>query len=247
MSGAMTADRALPRSRPLEPVQQLVRVADRGGQPDALDRVASQFLQSFQDGEKVPAAVVTSEGMDLVDHDRANVGEVLTRVDLGGDEHRFEGLGGRKQHVGRVGEDRFALPLCGVAMPKLRSATQPIRVGVESGFEVVQQRPQRADVQHRQSAPSFVRSPGEYRETRRLGLAPGRRREQKGVIPTKDGCNGRLLKRPKARPPESVDDVVEDRRVKGAVAHSSMSSGLVTPAAALRSTSLSSPLLTVSL
>ena len=63
-------------------MEQLVRITDRGRKPDALDWVTSQLLQAFQYGEKVPAAVVSREGMDLVHHDRAHVGEVLPRVDL---------------------------------------------------------------------------------------------------------------------------------------------------------------------
>src|SRR4051794_31122134 len=68
----------------LEPGQQLIRVADSGREPNALDWMSGKTLKTFKDSEEVPSAVVPRKRVDLVHDDALHVGEVLPGVDLGG-------------------------------------------------------------------------------------------------------------------------------------------------------------------
>ena len=65
----------------------------------------------------MPATVVASEGVKLIDHDGLNVLEELSMIDLGGDQHRFERFWRGEQALGRISEDSFPFALSRVAVP----------------------------------------------------------------------------------------------------------------------------------
>jgi hypothetical protein len=81
---------ALPCRRALQPAQQFIRVADRRGQPDALQGAATDTGQPLKNSQHVPAAVAASEGVHLVHNYRAQVGEQLVVVDACAHQHRLK-------------------------------------------------------------------------------------------------------------------------------------------------------------
>jgi hypothetical protein len=72
---------------PLQPAEQLVGVADGCRKANSLQAPAGQPGDPFQHGEQMPATVVASEGMHLIDDHHADTAEVRVRVDTGADQH----------------------------------------------------------------------------------------------------------------------------------------------------------------
>lgn len=100
-------------------------------------------LESTPAGNFVPQP---SEGVGLVDHHHPDVREPPVVGDAGGDQHRLERLRCGEQDVGRLREHSLALRLPDVAVPEADAAAHHRTVAVEPLVEVVQQRPQGADV-----------------------------------------------------------------------------------------------------
>jgi hypothetical protein len=148
-------------SRSLEPGEQGFGVADGRGEADALHGAAHDALQALQYGEQVPAAVVTGEGMDLVDDHGPQAGEEGRVVDIDADQHGFQRLGGGEQHVWPGRED--APPRAGrcVAVPQGRGPAEPGGVGLHARQQVVEQRLERTHVQHRCAGPALGVHPGQ--------------------------------------------------------------------------------------
>jgi hypothetical protein len=97
---------ALPRGA-AQIARHLVQRADRGGQPDALDRLAGQLLQSFQAQRQVHAALRAGQGVDLVDDHRLHRAEHLPRVGAG--EQDVERFGRGDQDVRRLAQHGLAV------------------------------------------------------------------------------------------------------------------------------------------
>ena len=72
--------------------------------------------QSLQHRQQMPAAVVTGEGVHLVDDDRPQVGEQPAVLDLEADQHGFQRLRRGQQHVRRIAQD---------PLPRRRGCTSP--------------------------------------------------------------------------------------------------------------------------
>jgi hypothetical protein len=89
----------------------------------------------------VPSPVVAGEGVDLVDHDAADVGEPPVVVDRLRDQHRLERFGCGEQHVGRLGQEAAAFWLADVAVPEADGAADEGGVAVQALMQVVEQRP----------------------------------------------------------------------------------------------------------
>ena len=242
-----------PSTRRGQPGEEFVGVAQGGRERDALDLAAGEPAHSFENGEQMPASIVASEGVCLVDDDAPHVGEPALVIDAARDEHRLDRLGRGQQHVGRLGEKPVAFGLAGVPVPEADGAADEAAVAFESGVEVVEQRPKRAHVEDGQASPVLGEHPREQGEDRCLGLSAGGRCHRDGVITAEDRDDGLGLERPQRSPPEAVDDVVRDRGVElveGFVGHGSTSrsmSSTLEAARALRSMSVSSPSVMVSL
>jgi hypothetical protein len=58
-----------------EPVEKPLGIADGGGQADALDLAAGECVEASQHREQMPATIVASEGVDLVDDHRLDAAE----------------------------------------------------------------------------------------------------------------------------------------------------------------------------
>ncbi len=193
----------------LQPRQQAVRVTDRCRQPEALHRPTSQGADALEQRQKVPAAVVASEGVDLVDDDGADAAQERSGIDAGRDHHDLERLGRRQQDVGRFGQHPRSHRPPDVAVPQPSGATHHLRVGLQPGMQVVQQRLERADVQHRQAVPVLGEHPGQDREDRRLGLPACGGCQHDRVLACQHRTDRLLLQRAQRRPPEGVDHVVD--------------------------------------
>jgi len=124
-----------------EPPEQLVGVADRRRQGDALQLPAGQPADPGEDGEEVPSPVVAGEGVDLVDDRHPQVGEPAFVVDARGDEHGFERFGGGEQHVGWLGEQRPSRGGSDVAVPQTAAPAHQVCVTLQSRMQVVEQGP----------------------------------------------------------------------------------------------------------
>ncbi len=99
----------------------------------------------------MPATVVASKGMKLIDHDGLYVLKQLSMIDLGGDQHRFQRFRRGEQAFRRVCEDSVALPLRGVAVPASGSPSDKREVVSESRLLVIEQCSNRADVEDREA------------------------------------------------------------------------------------------------
>ena len=162
----------------------------------------------------MPAAVVTGEGVHLVDDDRPHAGEQRPVLDLEADQHGFQRLGRGQQHVRGIAQDPLPRRGTHVTVPDRDPAAQPAGVGLQPGQQVVQQRLQRADVNDRQARPPLRLHGRQQREHRRLGLAARRGREQQRVGAVEHRPDGLLLQRAQRRPAQGVDDVVHHDRVQ---------------------------------
>ena len=130
--------------------QQLRRVADGGREPDPLERPPGDGASPLEDREQVPAPVVPGEGVDLVDDDRAQPGEQPRWSTQRRDEHGLQRLGRGQQQVRRLAAGSPSL--AGPTSPcQARRAAEPDRRTTEPRLQVVEQRPERADVQHGQA------------------------------------------------------------------------------------------------
>jgi hypothetical protein len=179
-----------------QPREQGVRVADRGGEPDALQRAPREVFEPCQYGEQVPAAVVTREGVDLVDDRRPQVAEEDADVDAGGDEDRLKRLRRGEQHVRWLGDKPAPCRVPDVAVPQADPVAGEAHIPLQAGQEVVQQRPERTQIERAERLPALGGDAAQHREGGGLGLAPRCGREQKGVIAVEDRPDGSVLQRP---------------------------------------------------
>ena len=206
--------RALVPAGALKPAQQFIRVADRGRQPDPLDGVPGDAGQALQHGEQVPAAVVTGEGVYLIDHDGPQIGEHSAVLNPEADEHGFQRLGRGQQYVRRLPQDPLPRRGGDVTVPDGDSPSQPARVVLQPGQQVIQQRLQGADVDDRKAGPALLFHRGQQGEDGCFGLAARSGRQEQRVRTLQHWANGLLLQRAQRPPAEAVDDVVDDDRMQ---------------------------------
>ena len=157
--------------RALQPGKELLRVPDRGRQPDPLHGPPGQAADPFQHGQQVPAAVIRPERVHLVNHDCADRAEQPGRVDFDADQHGLERLGRGQQDVRRVAEYLLPGRRADVTMPDRGAPPEPARVLLQPGQQVVEQGFQRRKVEHGRAIPAPGLHHREQREHRRLGLA----------------------------------------------------------------------------
>src|SRR5699024_12191536 len=117
-----------------QPAQKLLPVAAGRGESDALQRPARQGLESGEHALEVPSAIITSEGMDLIDDDGTQIRELLLRRGEGGDQHCLQRLRGGEQDVRWLRLQSTALPGGGVTVAHLGGAAQPLRVCGQAGL-----------------------------------------------------------------------------------------------------------------
>ena len=213
-TGGDDAAGAVARVAALQPGEEVVRVADGGGEADALQGPLGQPGEAFEDGEQVPAAVVGGECVDFVDDDGADVAEEGAVVDGGAHQHGFDGFGGGEQHVGRGAED--ALPGRGgdVAVPEGGGAAEPAGVALEAGQQVVEEGFERAHVEHGDAVPLLVGHGGEQGEHSGFGFAARGGGEQDRVVAVDEGGEGFPLEGAQRGPAEGVGDVVGEGGVE---------------------------------
>src|SRR5262249_44139067 len=144
-----------------EPAEQFLWVADRGGEPHALELATGVPAHALEHSEQVPTAIVACKGMKLVDDHRAYIREERRAIDAARDEHDHDRLRGREENIRRVRANPPALPLSHVPVPALDPAPDQRAVARKPRLEVVEQRSDRADVQHGEALPSLGEHAGE--------------------------------------------------------------------------------------
>ena len=76
-----------------------------------------------QDGEEVPAPVVTGKGVQLIDDHGAKVSEKSPMLEASRHQHHLEGLRSREQEVRRLTTDPGPLAAHDIAMPDLDTSS----------------------------------------------------------------------------------------------------------------------------
>src|SRR5262249_56663619 len=102
-----------------------LRIADGGGEPNALHRPSDEVYQALQHGEEVPAAVVAGKRVDLVYHNHPDVAEERRVVDVGADQHGFQRFRCGQQDVGLSAQGLAPVSGGGIAVPDRATAAEP--------------------------------------------------------------------------------------------------------------------------
>ena len=164
-----------------EPSQQLGGVADRCRQTDALQRSFQILVQPMQHRAHVPPSVIRRERMQFIDDHGTQVAEPCWPIDPHRNQHGLDGFGCRQQDVGGISKRPVLAGLRDVAMPHLYTPTHQPGVVGEPVLQVVQQRLDRADVQHARPGPGLGQHPRQHRNRSGFRLPPGGRCEQQTV------------------------------------------------------------------
>ena len=175
----------------------------------------------------MPAAVVTSKGMDLINHHDPRALQNFPTRWVFGNQHHLKRFRRGEQYVGRVRFDPVLHRWRDVPMPYLAAPPQHPAVSIQTHMEIVQQRLERTHVNHAESRPVFAANPRQHRKHGGLGLAAGGRGQQKAMIARLDGRDALFLQGPQRPPPQRVDHMVLDEGielVEGAQSFSEMSS-----------------------
>jgi hypothetical protein len=135
-------------------------------------------------------------------------------VDPGRDQDRLERFRCRQQQIRRLAKDPVARGSANVPVPQSGPAPYHRGVSLDSRCQVIEQGAERADVERREPLPAFYGHAGQQRKNRCLGLAPRCRGKKQDVVAGVDWPYGLKLGRAKVGPPESVDDMVPERRVE---------------------------------
>ncbi len=112
-------------------------------------------------------AVAGAERVDLVHDDGLQPGEQPVVIDVDADQHGLKRLGRGEQEVRRVSQHGPPARAGGVAMPERYPPARPAAIGLQSRQQIVEQRLQRAQVEHRQPGPVLRRPSGTARGRRR--------------------------------------------------------------------------------
>lgn len=163
----------------------------------------------------MPAAIIDRKGVELVHDHRPQAAEPGIALDPGGDQHALDRFGRGQDDVGRVLQRTLLARLRHIAMPELHPSANESCVVFETLGKVVEQRLDRADVQHAHAAPVLAKHARQHRDDRRLGLATCSRRQQQAMEPLLDRADGLDLRRSQRRPAQRIDDVVLQRGVQG--------------------------------
>ncbi len=252
-SGRRREPARLSRARALQPGEQLFGIADRRGQPDPLhgrpiESVSRSSTASRCQPRSSPAKACTSSTTTA-----RRPAKKAAMVDVGADQHRLERLRRGQQDVGPLAQDPPAVAAVRRRRARARRGpAEPGGVRLQPGREVVQQRLERADVEHRGPGPALRGHPGQQREGAASVLPPAVGASSTASSPSSSGsiassCSGRRPGQPRVLTMWCSDAGVQPVQRFGCTCHgrsSSMSSAL--SAAALRSTSVSSSLPTVS-
>src|SRR6266446_668775 len=135
-------------------------------------------------------------------------------VDPGRDQDRLERFRRRQQQIRGLAKDAVARGGADIPVPQSGPASHHSGVSLDSRCKVIEQGAERADVERREPLPAFYGHAGQQRKDRCLGLAPRCRGKKQNVVAGLDRPYGLKLGRAEVKPPESVDDVVLERRVE---------------------------------
>lgn len=176
-----------------EPIDELLGIADGGGETNTLQLSPSQERNPCQDCKQVPAAVVAGKGVQFIDDHRAKVGEKSPMVEALRHQHDLKGFRSCQQKVWRLTTDLGTSAAYNIAVPDLDMPPDEHGIALQSPGETIQQRLQGADVEDAQASPGFCQHPRQYREDGGLGFSCGGWGDKQHVIAGQDGLDGLFL------------------------------------------------------
>ena len=185
-------------ARALEPLADDLRVADGGREADALNVAAAHRDQALEQAREVRSAIVGGERVHLVDDDGGEAFEDGARVGAGADHHDLERLGRGHQNVRRRLAEALLARVAHVAVPLEDLEPDHPRVRLKPLLLVVEERANRADVEHRDGLEVLRQDAREQREDRGFRLPAGGRRQHDGVAAVEDRVDCRAPERAEA-------------------------------------------------
>src|SRR5580704_4180115 len=144
-----------PLARALKPLADHLRIAYSRRQPDALDVPLAKDPQALEQCCEMRAAVVTGEGVHLVDYHCRQIPEQRGGVGPGADHHHLERLGRDHQHMRRRRAESLLLRVADVAMPLEDLEPNHPGVALERFLLIIQQSSDRTHVKDR-NRPYFL-------------------------------------------------------------------------------------------
>ena len=99
-------------------------------------------------------------------------------------------------------------------MPEADFIADHAEVGFQPFVQVVEQRFERAQVEDRGALPVLVEEPGNGGQDGCLGFAASGGRDDQSVLARKNRRGRQFLQRPQPWPPQGIDQVVAEQRMK---------------------------------
>ena len=207
-------DDGAPPASGRQELSRVLRVADGGGKADPPRRAARQAAQALDQTEGLQPPVRPQQGVDLVDHDEAQVAEerrdfhvLVDQQCLQGFRRDLEDAGGMLQQLLLFGGRRVPVPAGDGNARLLAQLVQPAEL-------VVDQRFQRGDVQHPHRAGRVLLQQRQDGKEGRFRLAGGSGgRQQHVVLRAEDSLARGVLHSPQALPARAVDIILNKRRI----------------------------------
>src|SRR3989454_535042 len=190
-----------------EESRDLVRGADRGGEPDALELAAGQVPQPLEADRELRAPLVGGELVDLVDDDPADGSEVLPQLATG--EEDLERLRRRDEDIRRMPRDRRALLRRRVPMADRDADAESVREERHPAEHVPVQGAEGRDVEARGRLGLFPQEPVEDREQSGFRLPDPGRGDEEDILArenTRDRAPLRLGEGLNTEGPDGIDD-----------------------------------------
>ena len=206
-------DSPAPASGSEEPAGFL-RVSDGRRQTDPPGCAPCQSAEAFDQAEGLPAPVSPQEGMDLIDHNEAEIPEQGWDLHMFVDHQRFQGLrrdledpGGLFHELSLAGPGRIPVPAGDRDRRFFAQLFQTAELVVDQGLE-------RRDVEHSHCGGRIFIQQAQDREKSGLRLSGGRRCCQQHIlVRVEDRVSRRVLYRPQCLPARPVNIVLNKRRV----------------------------------
>src|SRR5271168_5185269 len=126
-------------------------------------------------------------------------------------------------------------------MPESTTASDERAIRRQAFFQIVQQSPNRTDVENAKPLPLLAQHSRKDRENSCFGFSSGGRCNQETTSAVKNRINRVFLKWAQLAPAQTIDDMVLNARVKTVESHYSFNSMSSTDAAALSSRLSSAP------
>ena len=183
-----------------KPIQQLGRVAHGRRQAQPLHFLGNVLLQPVQHSAQVPATVISGKRMQFIGNHHAQVAKPGLAVNACGHQHAFKRLGRGQQYVGRILQGVAFFRGRNIAVPDRHPPADQPGVMRQPLLQVVQQRLDRAHIDHTHPRPGVGQHAREHRNDGRFRLAASRGCQQQAMHAGKNRLNRLQLRGPQAAP-----------------------------------------------